>query len=67
MGYQAQCIAFEVGSRGLLIESELEELKDALKVPAKQITDLAISLSLHLLKYGVHEISLFNVYTCIHV
>ena len=44
-GYRAECIAFEVGSRGLLIESELIQLRDALSAPGKDLTELAGSLS----------------------
>ena len=44
-GYRAECIAFEVGSRGLLIESELIQLRDALSAPGKALTELAVSLS----------------------
>ena len=44
-GYDAECIAVEVGSRGLVVESELEKLKEALEVPAKAMTEVAVSLS----------------------
>ena len=43
-GYRAECIVFEVGSRGLLIESELTQLRDALSAPGKALTELAVSL-----------------------
>ena len=32
-GHQAKCLALEVGSRGLLTESELSQLRNALKSP----------------------------------
>ena len=44
-GYDAECIAVEVGSRGLIVESELQQLKDALGLPAKAMTEVALSLS----------------------
>ena len=44
-GYNAECIGVEVGSRGLIAESELQQLKEALGVPAKAVTELAGSLS----------------------
>ena len=44
-GYQAECIALEVGSRGLLIESELSQLRNAPNAPAKSTTELAFSAS----------------------
>ena len=44
-GYDAECIAVEVGSRGLIVGAELQQLKDALSVLAKAMTKLALSLS----------------------
>ena len=44
-GYDAECIAVEVGSRGLIVESELQQLKDALGLPAKAMTEVALFLS----------------------
>ena len=43
--YDVECIAVEVGSRGLIIGAELQQLKDALSVPANAMTELALSLS----------------------
>ena len=44
-GYQAECKALEIGARGLLDMNELLELRCALNIPAKSITELAVSLS----------------------
>ena len=44
-GYQASCLAFEVGSRGLIVQSELLELRQALGAPAKPTTQLGVALS----------------------
>ena len=44
LGYDAECIAVEVVSRGLIVESELQQLKDALGLPAKAMTEVALSL-----------------------
>ena len=44
-GYQASCPAFEVGSRGLIVQSELLELRQALGAPAKPTTQLDGALS----------------------
>ena len=44
-GYNAECFAVEVGSRGLIVEGELQQLKDALGAPARAMTELAGSLS----------------------
>ena len=44
-GYQAGCIALEVGSRGLLIGDELSQLQDILGAPGRAITELAASIS----------------------
>ena len=44
-GYNAECLAFEVGSRGLVIERELQDLRRALGTTTKEITGLGVSLS----------------------
>ena len=44
-GYDAECIAVEVGYRGLIVESELQQLKDALGLPDKAMTEVPLSLS----------------------
>ena len=43
--YQASCLAFEVGSRGLTVQSELLELRQALGAPVKPTTQLGVALS----------------------
>ena len=40
-GFNAECIAVEVGSRGLVVDGELQKLKDALGASAKETTELA--------------------------
>jgi hypothetical protein len=45
VGYQAGCIAVEVGSRGLLVEDELSQIQDILRAPGRAITELAASIS----------------------
>ena len=45
VGYQAGCIAVEVGSRGLLVEDELSQIQDSLRAPGRAITELAASIS----------------------
>ena len=37
-GYWTSCLAFEVGSRGLIVQSELLELRQTLGAPAKPTT-----------------------------
>ena len=44
-GYNAECLAFEVGSRDLVIERELQDLRHALDTTTKEITGLGVSLS----------------------
>ena len=44
-GYDVECIAVEVRSRELIVGAELQQLKDALSVSAKAMTELALSLS----------------------
>ena len=44
-GYNAECLAFEVGSRGLVIERELQDLRRAQGTTTKEITGLGVSLS----------------------
>ena len=44
-GYQAGCIAVEVGSQGLLVEDELSQIQDILRAPGRAITKLAASNS----------------------
>ena len=44
-GYQAECIAVEVGSRGLLIEDELSQIQDIPGAPGRAVTELAASIS----------------------
>ena len=44
-GYRASLITLEVGSRGLIVESELMELNDALNVTKSDIVQLGMTLS----------------------
>ena len=44
-GYNAECFAVEVGSRGLIVKGELQQLKNALGAPARAMAELAGSLS----------------------
>ena len=44
-GYQAKCLAFEVGLRGLTNETQLADLRQALGVPAKATSKLAVTVS----------------------
>ena len=44
-GYRAQLITLEVGSRGLIVESKLMELKEALNVSKSAIVQLGMTLS----------------------
>ena len=43
-GYNAECFAVEVGSRGLIVEGKLQQLNNALGAPARAMTELAGSL-----------------------
>ena len=44
-GYNAECFAVEVGSRGLIVEGELQQLKNELSASARAMTELTGSLS----------------------
>ena len=44
-GYNAECLAFEVGSRGLVIKRELQDLRRSLGNTTKEITGFGVSLS----------------------
>ena len=44
-GYRASLITLEVGSRGLVVESELMELNEALNVTKSDIVQLGMTLS----------------------
>ena len=44
-GYNVEFFAVEVGSRGLIVEGELQQLKNALGAPARAMTELARALS----------------------
>ena len=44
-GYAVECIALEVGSRGLVCIDKLQPLRDTLNTTGKAITNLALSLS----------------------
>ena len=57
-GYQASCLAFEVGSRGLIVQSKLLELRQALGAPAKPTTQLGVALSQCVI------LGSFNVWCC---
>ena len=41
-GYQSKLITVEVGSRGMLGNGDLDELKEAIKAPRKEFTDLSL-------------------------
>ena len=44
-GYHTKCLAFEVGSRGLISKNVLLDLRQALNVSVKAIIKLAVSVS----------------------
>jgi len=45
VGYRVRLITLDVGSRGLIVESELMELKEALNVSKSAIVQLGMTLS----------------------
>ena len=44
-GYHTKCLAFEVGSRGLISENALLDIRQALNISVKAINQQAISVS----------------------